>query len=527
MVPVLPGPAAVLRARFDCRGSLEAPDPSVFVGGPEWLKDAVATVRGLLPTPASGLLARKAAVAIVRSTRSGKTRALLELANALRAVGVVALYASFNSASKMTPEEAAGGDLVHALLRRVSFELCGGGGRAAWACCGAGDVAALLAECDAPAAGPRLPVVLLVDELSEALPPGQETAAQRALWAYLVANFLDRGDRALVLSAHYAQTVTQVAHDFVGGSQSARNVEVVVPPMVDDPAAAAVVLGVSADTLLVWGLLPAMALERDTVLRRIAQDCPAQFDLGAFAAACLSATLWSAVDPKLLLFGQAADSDKKELLYSWPPGVIAGVLTHYDTQHRLRTREPSRCGRLPDWVLAPHKQSSGEFWEATVMLAVLLHRLAGVAHPQLPPLARVDDWRFVDVPESARDVAAVLEWAATHLRRPLPRYVLAYPLAASFPTYDALELELDPGAARYHVLGGLQMKEGDKAPAPAVVSVKLSVLLSRRTPLTTRARTDGWLKVAREPLEDLLGASLSVVLPALARRTARKRHQVR
>lgn len=498
--PKLPSPSKVVAAMIEAKGGSRAVDPNVFVGAKEWLPEVVKQVVKELPSTSSPDL-RVRPMAVVRSVRSGKTRALKELVNALRRKGTVALFASFNGDSQLMPTEA---DLTEALLRRVTFELCRD--RVAWDECGAGDIDAFLAAC-----GQRN-VVLVIDELSVPLPPGKVTDAQRTLWQYLRNTFLLRARRGLVFSSHFPQTVAQAAQDFLG-IQTARKVNVIAPPMISDVDQAAAELGVTVDAQLKWGLLPAMVLEQDVMVQRVQDKCPAQFDVVALAQACLTGREWKAAPTELLVFGQMYEVDNVQM-YAWPPAVIACMLGE---------REPERFGALRSWIVGPHKQGAGEFWEAIVMLGVLLHRLAGLDNENIPHLPRVTDWRFLEVPK-VLDVDGLIKWATERLKG-RPQYVLAYPTEASFGVYDAVELVWRDG--RYRVISGLQMKEGAKTPSAAAVSVRLSLLLSRKTPLITHGRTDGWLKIPRVPLEDLLGASLSVVLPALGRRGRAEQEEVR
>ncbi len=73
--------------------------------GERWLDETVDQVVAQLPRPdkESDTSARKPPMGIVRMARGGKTRALQELTDALRARGKVAIFISFNDDTIVSP----------------------------------------------------------------------------------------------------------------------------------------------------------------------------------------------------------------------------------------------------------------------------------------------------------------------------------------------------------------------------------------------------------------------------------------
>ena len=117
---------------------------------------------------------RKPPFAVIRSTRSGKTRLLQEVTNRLRAKNVVAIFISFNgNETPLVKREYD--DVGSALLRRVSFALAED--TLSWSECGAADVKGWLAACSRP-------VVLIVDEINAVFKPKDEQplAGDDELW---------------------------------------------------------------------------------------------------------------------------------------------------------------------------------------------------------------------------------------------------------------------------------------------------------------------------------------------------------
>ncbi len=171
--------------------------PAQFIGE-EALPVMVQSIFGSLPVVDD----RKPPFAVIRCSRSGKTRLLQELTNRLRAARVVAICISFNG--EVTPLVKSEQFDVHtALLRRVSFAIRAEGSLD-WAGCGAADVDVFLAAC-------ALPVVLLVDEINAIFKPAGEQQLNDAdkLWLWLKSRFLI-ANRQLIFSSHANDTYDQV-----------------------------------------------------------------------------------------------------------------------------------------------------------------------------------------------------------------------------------------------------------------------------------------------------------------------------
>jgi hypothetical protein len=254
--------------------------PPRFIGE-ECLPAIVESITRTLPDGSD----RKPPFAVIRSTRSGKTRLLQEVANRLRGLrenGVVAIFVSFNG--NETPfNDQVERDAKIAMLRRVSFALADQ--KLEWEDCGVGSLKKLYA-C-------QRPVVLVVDEINAVFRPKDVTELEgaKSLWLWLKSRFLIP-NRQLVFSSHANDTYEQVTQDFVA-TDSSRPVTVVQPPLIDEPLAALELfpegLGVTTEAIALAGRIPGQIIGRDVVVTKLGAIDRSRINLQSFACTCLVA----------------------------------------------------------------------------------------------------------------------------------------------------------------------------------------------------------------------------------------------
>ena len=162
--------------------------------GKGWVQTMVKRIQENLPKEEDQLL-RKSPIAFVSCARGGKTRALLELTEALRKEGIVAVNVSFDTNDFLLPPyqrmPAYPSYLRDELLRRITFVLQKKEQEIKFSNCGVNEAI--------PGQLQTFPgnIVLLIDELNNVIPQIPSTAVpdtfiiqQEELWSFIKSYFL-------------------------------------------------------------------------------------------------------------------------------------------------------------------------------------------------------------------------------------------------------------------------------------------------------------------------------------------------
>jgi hypothetical protein len=358
----------------------------------------------------------------------------------------------------------------------------------------ASDIVRLLDACERP-------VVLVVDEINAVLRPvgEQRFKGSEVLWQWLKQHFL-RGGRELVFSSHYNDTYEQVVGTFAPTPRP-RLVEVLSPPLVEDPRAEAALfrgaLRVTPEAIALMGRVPGHIIDSksyDVLLHRVDW---AERDLRPFARTCLASA-----DSEM--FMSLPRSVRAVGLFEGGPGRGRYRWTPYCIAHALGRSTPlvTRVGA----AMTVAKSGSGEMWELIVAMAICLHRLAGVPHPYLAPAGEVSPvGDVVGCPAHIVSWDALESWIATDV----PGHALVLPSAAAFPGIDIIEcVDRKP-------VGEYQVKTGDGQPSCAAHLRDAAWLMVGDGPNKPYARADGWIKCGREEMKSFLGDSLHCAVPHL------------
>ena len=451
------------------------------------MENTVALVRTMLPGNDQTLPDRKKACAIVRMSRGGKTRALVELTNKLREGGVAALFVTFNGdTSLLVPEP----DLVRAFFRRLSFEIAGR--RVPWGECGVADVQKWLTDC-------TVPVVLLVDELNRALPPAGLLRTEHELWLAISTMCFNVPNRALVFSSHINETRSQMMDDFFKVA-SFRQVVAISPPRVIDVHKAARQFGTTVDVVHLMGRVPAHLAAWESVAAKVSALAKADFDVTAFAAACLDGDMEEHELPLSITQLSAVEVTDDGARRRWVPYTVAGV---------LRARGYKELFHLLHSALTS-KEASGQVWELVVLLALVVRRLANKMHPMLRPVpAGLGQVAFTRGAHTVKNVTELVAWA--NAQPGSAPHLVVFPLHAQFEVYDVVELVRD--GDHYRAFSGYSMKEGADAPQVAPPIAGASYFFSRKARGAVYAPKRGWIKASGPDMRSFLGESLSEMLP--------------
>ena len=443
------------------------------------------SIRGTLPDGGD----RKPPFAVIRSTRSGKTRLLQEITNRLRDDGVVAIFISFNGNETPFNDQVEHNAKI-AMLRRVSFALADQ--KLEWEDCGVGSLEGLYA-CQGP-------VVLVVDEINAVFRPKDvsELEGAKSLWLWLKTHFLVP-NRQLVFSSHANDTYEQVSRDFVA-TDSVRPVNVLYPPLIDEPLKALPLfparLGATTEAIALAGRIPGQIIGREVVDTKLELIEGSLEDPRRFALACLtSSSAHFQMLPLAVRQVGLFERENESRSMRWTPYCITGL---------LRAQVPFLSEMCKAMAIA--RNNSGEIWEFFVALAIVLHRLAGSRHRYLAAAgsaSHIEDVVRCDQTVTTWD--ALVAWVA----QTNGQHLLVLPSLSNFPGADLVE------AVDGKIVGEYQLKAGDGKPSCAAHLHGAAWLMAGDPPGQPRVRDDGWIKAGDAEMKSFLGASLFRAIPKL------------
>lgn len=195
---------------------LPPPDATVFVAPPNWLSDLVEEVKVQMQVLDSKHK-RTRPVALTRCSRGGKTRALEELARALRHEGIPVLLITFNDYSTLSKGSDEQDNPLSALLIRIAFVAMNERPYSGFTAFRNSYVASV--EEIQKWLG-KSPCVLLLDEVNrlEVLKSTDKDkmALASQFWEFIRDEFLAPEGRMLAFSSHIATSMA-AAEDYLSG----------------------------------------------------------------------------------------------------------------------------------------------------------------------------------------------------------------------------------------------------------------------------------------------------------------------
>jgi len=424
---------------------------------------------------------------------------------------VVSLFVSFNGPSTLVRNVET--DLVAALRRRIALALSDASIDRFSASMDGGGVDRWLDEC-------RLPVVLLVDELNKAIraPAGRDASEPELLLVKFLKDFFmdSKQPRMLVMSTHINDTASGFGSDYYPSeTPSFRQVDVLALPLIRDIFGVAQRLQHSPTAIFLAGRIPGNVIAWKSVENHFASTIKGSDELIAFrnniklfAHACLDSSLAAELPSDVRKNG--IYEGRKHL---WTPFVIAHALVATCPGQF----EPLR--KLMDRAFTA-KEGTGDAWEVLMLLALLVHFVAGSVSELSGRIVSALDLLFVrESPEWTSTLDDVITWL-THDQKirafpyPVGSTHIIFPEAADFNLYDLVVVRLEKDG--WKPLLGYQMKLGKAAPSGNALQFP-SFLMSGSTTPRTNSRADGWRKPNRDELTAFLGHSLSRAYPQFVR----------
>ena len=513
-----------------------------FVSQEGWLDDIVGRVTDLcLKEDAADGSYRVPITSLARCSRGGKTRALYELAKALREQCIPTLFVSFNDFSNCDYEILRGDSSLEMLCRRIAFDA-----RPASLRTGAisDDFKAfkkysITADEVSSFLGTNQ-VVLLIDELNN-------VELDKDIVLFLKENFLTQRGRYYVFSSHLSSTNPEKALP----SLSFRDMEVKTLPLIQDLSGARQNLSITDLTprmALYYGLIPALLVttltveglaEKAQIARRTERACSGttlDFDL-------LQRVLGSFFSGEPLGTNIDALLDNGNGKSYWIPCYLMELLGNLadSIQGRFGLSQSQVVQDAKSWSTS--KEESGDGWESLFLLVLWLRYVSGnfgdvSCIPTVSfEMKTISTSLFYNYPLPATRTISMVKnleelqkalgeiCSNHHWEGNFPKVSIYYPKFAKFPEYDVFvclwQKDVKSGVVTYD-LYGYQLKEGKEIPnQPATLP---NSYLVRGHPAVNPSERRGWTCLARPQLRSFFGVSGKRWLPEQWRELSAREH---
>ena len=521
-----------------------------FVSENDWKESVLSTINSFFSLSDGLLLERIPPMALVRCSRGGKTRALLEMAHELkrRNTAVVVLFVSFNDVSSLLDSEQL--NPLQALLRRIIVQA----------------TSDYIADSDKEAAFDRfraqqdvfdpvyfeawlgdLPAILLVDELNNLQELKQHDSASASVFGHFVkANFISRANRYMVFSSHVVSALEDF-RNYVDRSYGSKR-SVILQPL---PRISRLSMAQRIDPRLVsvrqafrCGFIPGLIYDQRPSGRKdaggncqkavedyntLASSRPEQMFKGLLKSFITGESSLIPV-PLHILFDTDNGDDPIGLL-RWIPlhfeYVMKKAILPVDSQLQVVA---NGLVDLCQSLFSPYtKDKSGDGWEAAFVILVLLRSAA-----QCPDDLFLPAYWFEDDPVIAYNSyeGVLVEYDDGSKRRTLlsdckcwselregvqvgpgPTIVVLFPNNSAFERYDAFVLFYQNGnLIDSH---GFQLKEGLSNPSkPPLPDVRRSFVIKGRPPAESVTKQGGWIIASDEQISRFFGNSGELWTPA-------------
>jgi hypothetical protein len=447
-------------------------------------------------------------MALVRCSRGGKTRALREIANALK---VPVLLVSFNDYSCVLDEERI--TPVGALCRRIAFAGIKGRDFAE-----AKDQYEQFQSVDVTEGqilewlGTK-PCVLLIDELNN-MPPSSQLAS------FLKTNFVNKRNRYLIFSSHVVSTTTELAAFME--TASSRQVLVRHLPLIPSLEVAKKNFSwpaLNAREALFYGLVPALIYEahldslplgmgihlpsekRDEAIGKCLDDGLVTEDrlrllLGSFTSGQAN----SVMTPLLQLMNTV-----EEKRVQWIPYHMMSVLESFSAHiHR------QIIGKVPllfsSFVEA--KEKSGDAWECLFVFVLIIRLYSRQLHTPILPLHLGDDYSLsYNEPFSGKFDTPDVEAFVNGIGSPLsyPHVAIYFPSHSSFHLYDVIVVHFISVSVKK--IYGYQLKEGNALPKKAALDVFEKSVVIRGQAAAVSGAGNQWIRPSKDEITAFFGES--------------------
>lgn len=211
---------------FDMCGSTADLDELEFVGE-GWLEKTMRLVTPLINQTDAGAGGKRVTPgALIGQSRSGKTRAMLEIGRQLRKDGLGVIFVSFNDGTPYEKNESS--SLRESLLARIAYAIAKPEVIDGKTLHDKSKLRFTTTEDDVLTWLANNKVVLLIDELNAAVQPDDPQADEVA--DFLRKNFISTKGRLFIFTTHFANT--REVFELIGGKPSGRVVRVLTFPLI-------------------------------------------------------------------------------------------------------------------------------------------------------------------------------------------------------------------------------------------------------------------------------------------------------
>jgi hypothetical protein len=479
-----------------------------FLADKNWLTSVINRIwpQFLAPEPEDASV-RIAPLGLVRCSRGGKTRALLEIAHHFRnSVGktTAVIFVSFNAGTCVVDEMH---NPLGALCRRIAF--------ASLEQQRVNDFDKFRSVEVEPDViknwlGEKTPCILLIDELNQI----DMTKRNEALSNFLKSEFLRPANRYLIFSSHVISTIYQFS-DYLNpiANHSVLLHALPLAPSLDDVRSQWGWDQLTLNEFLYYGRIPALLWQYrnsyniyakrqnaiDAIKKEISNDSALRL-LSTFITGNEDDVLPEIVQ---LMDATLSNRQMKEEKVRWIPAHMADVLGAFlrdpvSAEIRFVIQEVQKMLNKFSDV----KPGSGEGWECIFSLALLIRIVTDKAHPLIPFLDNMQNYgvsfnfRFNSDANSVGDVLKGLKPPDS-----FPHINVCVPSSAAFDSYDMLVVVSDaPNRRRIY---GYQMKERNgRVKAPAAKEVSASFIIRGGSDMSCE---QGWTVASQEDISDFLG----------------------
>ena len=504
---------------------LVAPEaPPLFCAPVEWLSGLGDLVlRGLSQEDTSDGSTRVSPIVLVRCSRGGKTRSLIELNKWLREKrsDVAVVHISFNDSTPVRAGESS--SPVDALCRRIMFEAYPKEAGVSFDDFGQSMESAVLNWLK------DTPCILLIDELNVL---DVRDDAARVFAMFLKTHFLTKKNRFFVFSSHVLPSGNGLS-DFMD-SMSERGVLVEPLPLIpslEDARAKFQFTALSGKQALFRGRIPALVfvtmravpqvfVKRDDAIRSVTEK--------GWTNDIVLGLLWSFLDgdragvPRVLWQIMNAGTEGKIL---WIPFHMVHVLraSVKTLSPQLRETVNAVCQLLEG--LETGGTSDGKTWEELFVAAILIRIATGTWHDLLPLMGRSLEgcatsynflWTRPAGGKALPDITTLSELLAG-LVEPFayPHIAVFYPDHASFRAYDVIVVVFLRAGER--LVYGYQLKEGAEIPDKIALLSCTQSFVVRGKAAQSESLLREWTVVSDEQIDSFLGESGKVLAPKIWR----------
>ena len=510
-----------------------------FVSENGWIENVLSDIDEYFNTSDERSEVRIPPLALVRCSRGGKTRCLLEIAHALkrRDQGLAVLFVSFNDFSPLVHDEQQ--DPLQALLRRIVFQAT-----KEYSTDSSKEEAFDIFREQEAIFNPsqfrtwlgQTPAILLVDELNNLIELTQPNSASASDFGKFVkSNFISKASRYMVFSSHIIGTLGDLTNFVDPSKGSKRRVILQALPRISGLSMAKKIDHKleSVRQALRCGFIPGLIYDQrpsggkeaggkrqEAVenYNKLASNHPEQV-LMSLLRSFITGDIKLIPAPLHILFDTVQVDETGSTLLRWIPlhfeYVMSRVALPFDSQLQVVANKLVELCQL----LFIAKDKSGDGWEAAFVIVLLLRCAAHFPDNYFLPAnwfrgsPAIEYNNYESELSECSDGSTVLSdctcWS--NLQRGIqvgrrPTIVVQFPNNARFERYDAFVLLYKDGILTDS--RGFQLKEGKNNPSKSPLpDIGCSFVIKGCAPVKADNKPGEWRFASKQEISNFFGVS--------------------